>query len=370
MVLSGYERSGVTSNTIDLCEGLVKIGHDVTLVIGKPEEEYQLEKEMYVISTGVKIEHFTPPRRGLISNFRSVVDLSRILLAGHFDIIHMESIYLSFIPKMLGKKFVTTLHSFGLKKNLFSPRASRLITISEGIKDDAMMRHGYSERTISTVLHGCSLRFAEPYTENEKIDCRRRFGIPVDKTVIGIVGSIEPRKGHHFLLEAVSGLSSGNREKLHLVFCGSPKGNGSEEWIASKIESSGLRSQVTVISHCDPLDVYRSLDIFCLPSVWEGFPLVVVEAMLSGNCVIRSNVQGAKEQIIEGQTGYTFESQKPQKLRQVIEQLLSDKEAIKNIGSYSRKYAMANFSLETMARNTAKVYYEVIRSQRARQSCN
>ena len=47
IVLSNFEKSGVTSNTVDLCEGLKRIGHDVTLIVGKPEEAFQFARSEY-----------------------------------------------------------------------------------------------------------------------------------------------------------------------------------------------------------------------------------------------------------------------------------------------------------------------------------
>jgi glycosyltransferase involved in cell wall biosynthesis len=102
------------------------------------------------------------------------------------------------------------------------------------------------------------------------------------------------------------------------------------------------------------------LDIFCLPSVWEGFPLVVLEAKLAGCCAVRSNVQGAEEQITEGQTGYLFETENPASLQSKLEYLIDNPEQIKQVGYAGREDALKRFTLETMAKNTAKVYRKII----------
>ena len=283
-------------------------------------------------------------------------------MKGKYDVIHLESIYLSLVPKLLHKKFTVTLHSWGLPKNIFAPRATHIIAISEGIKIEAMERHGYREDDIDIVLHGVSERFAVPVSEKQVLDLKQVFCIPTDKIIIGIVGSIQPRKGHHFLLDAVSRMTPENRDKIHLVFCGNPSGAGNEEWINSQISEYHLKSQVTRISHTDPLNIYRCLDIFCLPSVWEGFPLVAIEAMLAGNCVIRSDVQGAAEQIKEGITGFTFESENVEALKVKLSELIKNPEIIHKIGKQGQKFALQNFTLNTMAENTANVYRKIIYS--------
>jgi glycosyltransferase involved in cell wall biosynthesis len=272
----------------------------------------------------------------------------------------MESIYLTFIPWLLLKKFTLTYHSYGLKKNFFSKKATHLIAISKEIKEDAVKTHGYNPENVSIVLHGVSKRFSELASLDEKYKIKSRYGIPQDKIVIGIVASIEPRKGHHFLLEAVKNLTAERRAQIHLVFCGGYKGDNSEQWIHELIAQYNLQEKVTIIPHQDPKPIYQVLDIFCLPSVWEGFGLVVIEAMLAGCCAVRSNVQGAEEQIVEGQTGYLFETENPISLQTKLEYLIDNPKQIKRIGNAGREDALKRFTLDVMAKNTVKVYRKII----------
>lgn len=364
MVLSHYELSGVTTNTIDLCEGLAGIGHKVTLIVGKPELPHQLAKQEYLNGKGVETVNFPAVRSGIVSRIKTTTALCRLLSSSRYDIIHMESIYLIFIPKLLHKRFTLTYHSYGLKNNLFSQRATRLIAISKEIKQDAIERHGYKPENVDIVLHGVSRRFAEEITEQQREGIRTKLGIPNDKIAIGIVGSVQPRKGHHFLLEAIADMAADQKDKVHLVFCGDPVSPECGPWIEEQINKFGLRSQVTRIGHCDPLAVYQSLDIFCLPSVWEGFGLVVVEAMLAGCCVVRSNVQGATEQISEDVTGYTFQTESPVALREVLEKLVMSPKTITEVGKNAREAALARFTLETMAQNTVETYRKVIGAEK------
>lgn len=340
---------------------MARIGHTVTLIVGKPKEEFQHRRAEFLKSKGVKLIYIPDVKGGLTEKVRSFMVLAKMLLSNKFDILHFESIYLTFIAKLLHKRFVLTYHSFGLPNNIFSQHATRLISISEGITEDAIARHGYKNEEIDVVLHGVSERFAERYTKDDQTAIRERLGIPTDKTIIGIVASIEPRKGHHFLLEAVSKLPTEMRDSLHIVFCGNYKGADSEGWIREQMQKFSLTDKVTILGFQDPLIVYQALDIFCLPSVWEGFGLTPIEAMMAGCCVIRSNVQGSKEQIIEGVTGYTFETENPDDLSRVLRKVLSSTNQIPVIAEKARKYALDKFSLTTMARNTAEVYKRAMR---------
>lgn len=350
----------MTTNTIDLCEGLVNIGNNVTLIVGSPNEQHQFEKAKYVKSKGIRIIEIPDLHSGVLNKVRAFISLSKELIRGKYDAIHLESIYLSLIPKILHKKFTVTLHSWGLPKNIFAPKATRIIAISQGMKEEAVQRHGYKDEEIDIVLHGVSERFAIPVSAGEREAMKSQYGIPENKIVIGIVGSVQPRKGHHYLLEAVSRLDTTKRERIHLVFCGNPLNKDNEVWINAEIDKYSLKSQVTRIAYTDPINVYRCLDIFCLPSVWEGFPLVAIEAMLAGNCLLRSNVQGAAEQIQNGVTGFTFRSEDVEDLKLKLSSLIETPELIHKVGLQGQHYALKHFTLNTMAENTAKVYLKIL----------
>lgn len=360
VILSNFEKSGVTSNTIDLCEGLKKDGHDVTLIIGRPKHDFQISKSDYLKEIGVRQIYFSDLREGFFSRISAFAQLSGIILKCNFDILHFESIYLTFIPKLLHKKFVLTYHSFGLKNNIFSQHATRLISISEGITQDAIARHGYKPKEIDVVLHGVSKKYAETYSANEQVRIREQLKVPPQKLIIGIVASIEPRKGHHFLLDAISRLPIEKRNLIHIIFCGNYKGFNSENWIKEQIANFNLTDNVTIIGFQNPLKIYQALDVFCLPSIWEGFPLTAIEAMLARCCVVRSNVQGAKEQIIEGVTGFTFESENPESLKNILEYLFDNKAIITSVAKSARDYALEHFTLDVMTANTLSVYYKVL----------
>jgi glycosyltransferase involved in cell wall biosynthesis len=360
VVLSHYCLSGVTTNTIDLCEGLKELGHDVTLIIGKPELDNQIIKQQYLLNKGVRVINVPVIGKGLRSKIMAFLSIIKLLMTLKYDIIHMESVYLTFIPWLLGKKFTLTWHFNGIPKTVYSKKANHLIAISKETKDDAVNHHGYKPEDISIVLHGVNKRFAELATLDERTAIKQRLDLPQDKILIGIVGSIEPRKGHHFLLEAVSKLSLDGAEMIHVVFLGCYKGEHSEEWIHGLIAGYKLQDKVTIIPFQDPKPIYQVLDIFCLPSVREGFPLVAIEAKLAGCCVIRSNVDGVDEQIIDGVTGYIFQTENPEDLMKKLEYLIDNPERMKQVGMAGREDALQRFTLDVMAENTVKVYRKII----------
>ena len=129
------------------------------------------------------------------------------------------------------------------------------------------------------------------------------------------------------------------------------------------IENSGLKNQVICINHINReklKDLYRVLDILTLPSRSEGFPMVVIEAMLSKCCVIRSNTEGAYEQIENGQSGYIFENENIEQLSQYLNEVVNNEVIRKKVAKNGQKRALNLFTDDIMAKNTYNVYKTVL----------
>jgi glycosyltransferase involved in cell wall biosynthesis len=283
------------------------------------------------------------------------------ILAHKYDIIHVESPYLTFIPWLLHKKFTSTFHVNDLVPCFYYKNATHLIAISNETKSYAMEHFGFRSEDITIVNHGVSVRFAQKLSEAQKVQIKTKYKIPNDKLIIGFVGSIEPRKGHDILIKAVDNLSDIYRSKVHIVFVGDDKSSGKNtEWLKSLIQSSMISKQISCIGYTDPQPLYQIFDIFCLPSRLEGFGLVVIEAMMSENCVIRSNTEGASDQISNGMTGYIFENENIDQLSGILAKLISEPSLIKKTAERGKKDALQRFTIETMAENTAKVYQKII----------
>lgn len=365
LLLSRCDQTGMTTHTLDLCEALVKSGQDVTVLVGRkwggvnPPESNALYQRF--ISTGARIVPYPlPEHKSTLGNLRSAGTAMWYILCHRFDIIHVQSPYLSFIPWLLRRKFVSTLHVTDLCRCFYYKNATHLIAISRETKDYAKQLFGYRDEDITIVNHGVSLRFSTLLSDAEKKEAKQRLGIPEDKVIIGLVGSIEHRKGHDLLLEAVRRLPQEQREKVHIVFLGSSKNGKTVDWLNGEMERSGLRPHISWFQYQPPEVFYKIFDIFAAPSRKEGFPLVTIEAMLSGCCCVRSNTEGASEQIEDGKSGFIFESENVEQLSGILGRLVEDAALRKEVAKAGREKALREFTSDVMARNTMTVYKKAI----------
>lgn len=368
MLLSRLDQTGMTTHTIDLAEALVRKRHDVTVLIGyhnSPDEiEHQLMNRLKISGANIRT-FFAPARNSKFQLTKSAISLIFNILKWRGDVIHVQSPYLSWAPWLLRRKFVSTLHVADLVKCSYYKNATHLIAISRETAEYAEKVFKYKDSDITIVNHGVSSEFAKLMEPNQITATRHELNLPVGKLLLTLVGSIEPRKGHDILLQAVARLPKECKDKIHVVFLGSDKTENkcNSKWLKDTI---ALTNTADIVSHFEYQDsklFYKIIDVFILPSWLEGFPLVVIEAMLSGNLCIRTDAEGAFEQIANGQTGFIFPKGDIAGLTEILEKIIRDDAYRLRIAENGRNHALKNFTSDIMAENTLKVYSKIIKNE-------
>ena len=160
------------------------------------------------------------------------------------------------------------------------------------------------------------------------------------------VGRFQKQKNLTFLFEQLARLSPGTFE-LHLVGDGPEKthlqGLAEQLGIAARITWRGWLSRAAV------RDAYRTADCLANPSLYEGMPNVVLEAMACGLPVIASKVPGNEEVVLDGETGFLFDLARPNYLLTAIELLIKDRTLASELGVSGRARAVIEFSWQRVA---------------------
>ena len=367
-LLSRIEKSGVALHTLDLAEGLVGQGHSITMITGgitETENEYLNQLNQRFTDLGVEIKKFKTPlgnpvKKGLmaLSMIRQVVGWIRKL---DYDVIHAQSPYMTFLPWLAGKKYVSTVHNVQLRRNLKYKKPDQLIAISTASKAYAIKALGANDEEVSIVFHGVSNRFTVEADAATKSRLRRQFEVPEQAIVIGFTGRITRDKGLDHLLDAIEGsLSPQQQDRIQLLFVGDYFSAQDEHWLERIIAASPLKDRIKRFPFQDPKPLYDIFDIFVLPSLSEAFGLVCVEAMMSGNCVVRTDTNGAADQIEHGKTGFIYPVGDAERLGEILSDLIDNNELRLNVARLGRDFACREFTLEAMTRKTVEVYNKLI----------
>jgi glycosyltransferase involved in cell wall biosynthesis len=198
-------------------------------------------------------------------------------------------------------------------------------------------------------------RFLKSYNSYLK---RKELEIPDDSILIGNIARLTPEKGHLFCLE-VFRMVVDRFPKVKLLIVGD---GILRQDIETRINELGLNGSVIMTGHRDDIpEILAALDISLHTSIWEGMPVAIIEAMLTGKAIVATNVGGIPELIKDGVTGILIPPDDREGLTEAIVRLLDNKILRETIGNASRKHAIKNFSPELMIKKTADLYSGLVK---------
>ena len=176
------------------------------------------------------------------------------------------------------------------------------------------------------------------------------------------VANFRPRKRHQDLLDSLDLLrQQGIQVRCQLV------GDGvTRPAIAARVRQQQLNDIVEFMGSRTPHEVRQLLhaaDVFVLPSLWEGMPGSVMEAMAAGLPVVGTNVPGTQELVVDGVTGYLVPAKNPRQLATQLRRLLADPSLRTQMGEAGRKRMQEHFSLTAMVRQHEEVYTRFVQER-------
>lgn len=181
-------------------------------------------------------------------------------------------------------------------------------------------------------------------------EVRKRLGVEKFKFLIGVVALFEERKGHKYLIEAMSQI-----ENATLLL----EGDGPlKKEMEALVEIRNLEERVKFIGdEKHVFDFVNVLDLMVLPSIRnEDFPNVILEAMSLGKPVVATRIAGIPEQIIEGETGYVVEPASVDALSVAIRKIAGDDALAKSMGNKAKEEFEANFTVRKSVDKYIELY--------------
>jgi len=231
-----------------------------------------------------------------------------------------------------------------------------IISNSEAGRKALIEREKIDPARVITIHNGINAeKFAAAACGADAGAARKAFGFAPGDTVLGIIANLRAVKGHKFLLKAFQNVRRTTPDvRLKLLVVGEGKLEGELKDLADKL---GVSNDTVFAGFRDEIPrVLAAIDIFVLPSLWEGFPVSVIEAMASGKPVIASRAGGIPEAIVEGETGLLVPPGDVPALEKAIEALAGSPELAKKMGEAGRKKAGSEFGIEKMISKTEGVY--------------
>ena len=309
--------------------------------------------------------HGLPPMRSLspVAAWRAYRALLRLFRAERPDLVHAHMPISGFVSRMAAwragvPRIAYTCHGFLF--NQPGPLLRRLasfamefvagrvtttfLTVSAEEAGDARRLH--IARAPVAVLNGRDpARFGPDPAMRLRV--RAALGVPEETVVVIAVSRLVRHKGLVELAHAMRAVDA----QLWVVGKRLSSDRGPD--IAAALQSAGLGERLRLLGYREDVpDVLAAADIFALPSHFEGLPMSVIEAMLTGLPVVATNIRGPREQVVDGVTGFLVPPRTVEPLAETLARLAADPALRSVMGAAGRKRALACYNEQTVIART------------------
>ena len=370
---------GAQENTIFTVEGLLKEGYDVTLISGPglgPEGSLA-EK---VKRKGIKLI-IIPELRREINPFLDTIaflKLYSLIKKEKYILVNTHSSKAGILGRIAAKlahwqtTIIHTIHGlpFHPYQNKFlnfiyvnlerfcSLFTNKIICVGRVMKEKTLSAYIGKEEKFVVIYSGFAV---EKYTDSqiEPLRERKKYGLKENDLVIGKIGRLFPLKGQEYLLEVLPKIKK-TFPQIKLLFVGEGILHKNLEKMA---ESLGIRDDVVftgLLPAGEIPKVISTFDLLCHTSLREGLPKTVAQGLAAGKPVVAFDVDGTKEIIINGKTGYLVPAKDTKKLASTILKALSNKDKSISMAREGQRLIKKLFPIEVMVNSIEKVYNNLL----------
>ena len=305
---------------------------------------------------------------------RGALRLIQMIKKSRVDLIHTQLFGADVIGRIVGRLFnipvVSTIQSSVYEPGIPYFRSparrwvdgwtgklcnSKFIAVSCFVKQSIQRRLKYRDEDIVVIYNGLDPAKFSP--DGDRIRLRRSFGWNGEDTLLICVGKLNPPKGQHWLIQALQDVVR-RYPRVKLLVVGS--GPSQEEWVALSCRL-GLKDKVFFMGERrDVRDLLDMSDIFVFPSISEGMPLALLEAMAMKKPCIASDIPPIREVIEDRKTGLLVTPRSTEAIVVAIGQILSHPERAKALASRGRDVVIEKFNAQKNAHLLEELYRELL----------
>jgi glycosyltransferase involved in cell wall biosynthesis len=365
---------GAQENTLLSCEGQHRQGHDVTLITGPalgPEGSLLERAQGY----GYRVEVIDQMRRSILpaKDRRTYQSLVRRLGELKPDVVHTHSSKAGIIGRWAaraaevpvivhtihGLAFTASTHAtfnamYRLLERRTAPITTRIVCVADAMRDQSLAANIGRREQYVTVYSGMETApFLDPPVARDAI--RRELGISDEQIVTGTIARLFELKGHDDLLDLAPRLCS-HYPQLRFLWVGDGMLRAQFE---GRIAAMGLKDRFILTGLVSPAripELTNAMDIVVHPSRREGLARALPQGSLAGKPVITYNIDGAKEGVLDQQTGFVLPPFDQGALEGALGKLLEDAFLREKMGKAGRAFALGRFGAEAMIGRLEAVY--------------
>lgn len=369
MVLTTMGFGGVPEVVFQLMRGLPRERFATSLCVLKREEEQSNvcgERRDRFAEAGFDV-HYAHDSSRKIDTVASVADW---IESRGIELLHTHSNR----PNVVGRMAATLFHGSGLAvvshyHNQYDDKWERdpamlslekrlvasthaMIAVSGSVRHHVASRIGVGEDLVDVVPNGVD---ASKFVCADRSAAKRALGLDERRPVVGVVGRITEQKGQEDFVEAALQLAI-ERTEPQFVMVGFAEDAALQQRLRQRIAVFGLSDRIRFLGNRDDMaEVYGALDIVVAPSRWEGFGMMLVEAMAAGRPIVAARAGAIPEIVRDGTSGVLVEPRDPAALGAAIARLLDDPARREELGARGRVDS-ERFGWSRCCDQTASVY--------------
>lgn len=364
-MIDGLTFGGAETLLRDLAAGLEMRGYQITVGYSTPGPFVsELEKK------GLRLVRF--PRIGLIDPFLTL-RLARFMRKEKPQVFHTHLFKSDFHGRLAARLagvpvVVSTLHNNDVWANnwlmghLYGATAvwaDRLIAVSEEVRQFHLQKTGVSAEKLVVIQNSVDVKAFIGH-ENAAKNIRAEFNISPEAPLFGIVGRLKPQKNVSMFLQAAVEIL---REQPHARFLIVGDGPLMPE-LETQARDLGLFPAVVFTGmRKDIPAILSALDVLVLSSLWEGLPVILLEAMASSLPVVSTAVDGVVGVVDPDVTAFLTPSGDPIAFAQACIRLAKDQQLRKEMGRAGFEKVMKNYSLDAMIDRISDLYLQLLRNR-------
>lgn len=368
--LTASLQGGAAQHVLHLSLGLLTKGHKTTIVA--PNDNPGFVEQLQTLGIQFKEVDVTTT-----FSRRTVLALRELMRSKEYTHIHLHGhraaavVRFSSIGMKLEVPLIYTVHGYhpthykeSITKQLansvewlLESKIKQFICVSESTKAELIQAVPKIQKRCTVIHNGIPLlNLSEEERVTFRHQFREKYQIPTDAVVVGTVARLQWQKSVHRLLQAF-GLIQSKYPDMHLVLVGTGPEREALQELSLELKCD---KRIHFLGSVDnPRPVYCMMDLFVLPSLWEGLPLTVLEAWDSRIPVIATDVSGSRDVIEDEVTGF-IATNTAMGIAQKIEHAWKEKERFPKIVSEAKNSLHSEYSVEQMVKKTVKVYKKAL----------
>ena len=291
----------------------------------------------------------------VIQQLPTILRLARVIRRGNYDMVHVNSTFTYQVPTLVAARFagvrviahVRNPVPNTLFARFFARRANCLVSVNEAHSENLRKMAG------SLCVVTCHDAVERVSVDPESSRALRDSLLDDGEVLVGSLGRLDPQKGFEFLIQAAA-IVVADAPSVRFAIAG----DGTQrKQLEGLIDSLGLQKHFRLVGfRSDSADFLAALDIFVCPSLWEGGPLTVLEAMRLAKPVISTPVGIVPEILQDRVNGLSAPLQDPDKLGHAILELVRDPELRLQLGSAAPVTAAPFCDLEARAKQLDSIF--------------